>query len=166
MRYKICGFQVLLSKLFFRNSWRKCFQELCAPSCVVMQLSSNDYFPSIPTDTYLLNHCFNGLSPLPPFRNKKKKKERKENTHLGEGLQISAHQAAEGDNISKNLKLGVQFLSKEKKPKTVLSVWRQQMWPKSWVHTLPMLRLQWSLLKTSQQGKNKCSFSTQYKMNS
>jgi len=108
MRYKICGFQVLLSKLLFRNSWRKRFQEFCASSCVVMQLSSNDYFPSIPTDTYLLNHWFNGFLPLPPFRKKE--------TRLGEGLQISAHQAAEGDNISKNLKLGVQFLSKENKP--------------------------------------------------
>lgn len=146
MRYKICGFQVLLSKFPFRNSWRKCFQEFYASSCVVMQLSSNDYFPSIPTDTYLLNHRFNGFLPLPPFRKKRKKK-----TRLREGLQISTHQAVEGDSISKNLKLAVQFLSKENKPNQCWRYAGSRDDQNDWCVIFPLLRTQRSSLKTPQQ---------------
>lgn len=148
MRYKICGFQVLLCKLFFRNSWRKCFQEFYASSCVVMQLSSNDNFSSIPTDTYLLNHCFNGFSPLPPFRKKK--------IRLGEGLQISAHQAVEWDNISKTLKLGVQFWSEQNHPK------HSWMWPKWSVYVLSHAMSIMVIAENFPTGKSKWPFSKQY----
>lgn len=73
---------------------------------MVKQLSPNDYFPSVPTKTYLLNHCFNGFLPLPPFYR---------TFHLEGGSQIFVHWAVQTDNISWDLNFDAQLSSGKKK---------------------------------------------------
>lgn len=75
----------------------------------------------------------------------------KKKTCLREGLQISTHQAVEGDSISKHLKLGVQFLSKENKPNQSWRYAGSRRDQNDWCVIFPLLRTQRSLLKTPQQ---------------
>lgn len=86
----------------------------------------------------------------------------KKKTRLEEGLQISAYQAVEGDSISKNLKLGVQFTSKENKPKQSWICAGSRCNQNDRYILFPMLRLQMVFTENFSARKNKWPFSVKY----